>query len=101
MNYKSQLNGWAVEMIIKAKAAGYKLDESLDNLIADTQKLVDYAYTPRKDFDDHMEYFFNMVRNSPAGEANIAALIGTLEHIQSDRYAQRIDILESAKEGLQ
>lgn len=97
MNYKSQLNGWAVEMAIKAHDANV----SIDTVLADTKKLIDYAYTPRKDFEDHMKDFFEMVRNAPAGEANIEALIGTLEHIQADRYAQRIDIVPDSKEAMQ
>ena len=95
MNYKTELNGWATEMAIKAKAAGMTISEVIES----TKELVDFAFTPRKEFKDALEYFFDMVRNAPPEEANIAALIGTLEHIQADRYAQRIDIApESAKE---
>lgn len=95
MNYKSQLNGWAIEMAIKARDAKVTIDE----VLSDTQKLIEYAYTPRKDFEDHMADFFEMVRQAPPGQANITALIGTLEHIQSDRYAQRIDKLDDSSVG--
>lgn len=97
MNYETQLNGWAVEMVIKAKDAGYALAEGLDSLLEDTKKLVEFAYNPRKAYEDHMAYFFELVRNSPPGEAKISALIRTLEHIQNDRYAQRIDVFESSE----
>ncbi len=95
MNYKSQLNGWAIEMAIKARDAKVTVEEVLE----DTKKLIEYAYTPRKDFEDHMADFFEMVRQAPPGEANINALIGTLEHIQNDRYAQRIDIIPAETKG--
>lgn len=87
MNYKTQLNAWASEMAIKAKAAGMGIEEVVEN----TVKLVEFAFNPQKEYDDAMGYFFDLVRKSPPNEANINALIGTLEHIQNDRFAQHID----------
>lgn len=90
MNYKTELNGWATEMSIKAKQAGMSIKE----VIEATKELVEFAYTPRKDFDSHVKDFFEMVRSAPPGESHIEALIGTLEHIQSERISQGIDKLK-------
>lgn len=87
MNYKTELNGWATEMAIKAKAAGMTIAEVIES----TKELVEFAFTPHKEYKDALEYFFEIVRNAPSGQANIDALIGTLEHIREDRIRQGID----------
>lgn len=85
MNYKTQLNSWAMEMAIKAKAAGYEMGGSLEDLINETRKIVDFTFNPRKDLENHAADFFEMVRTAPDGEVSIDALVGTLERIQVDR----------------
>lgn len=102
MNYKSQLNGWAVEMVIKAKDAGYDMGSNMADLLSNTEKLVDYAFSPRKALESHIEEILDMVRSAPANESKIDALIGTLEHIKQDRLSQGIDTDENAtKETVQ
>ncbi len=95
MNYKTELNGWATEMAIKARAAGMSIAE----VIQATKELVDFAYTPRKDLEATAKDLFEMVRNAPAGESKVDALIGTLEHIKEQRIAERIDNFDSSAVG--
>jgi hypothetical protein len=97
MNYKTELNGWATEMAIKAKAANMTIPE----VISATKELVEFAYTPRKDLEGTAKDLFEMVRNAPANESKIDALIGTLEHIKEQRLAQGIDKLDIGMENPQ
>ena len=90
MNYKSQLKGWGIDRAIElAKANGSKPDVGEITKLAD--ELAAYAYVPREDLESTAKDLFELVRNAPANEASIAALIGTLEHIKADRIAQGID----------
>lgn len=89
MNYRTQLNAWALEMAIKAE-----LFTNEDELLKTTQRFVDFTYNPTKDKDDHIKDFFEFVRNSDPGEAQIDALIGTLEHIKQDRVTQGVDKID-------
>lgn len=97
MNYKAQLKGWCVDRItelwkVTTPFSGQEVPiRNLTELMRQADILADYAYVPSKDMEDTASYLFDLVRKSPPGEARINALIGTLEHIQSDRYAQHID----------
>lgn len=94
MNYKSQLRGWAVDRVIELwkiapEVLSYertlgKLQEQADNLSA-------YAYVPREDLESTAKDLFELVRNAPANESSIDALIGTLDHIKVERISQGID----------
>ena len=96
MNYKAQLKGWCVDRVTEiCKVNGMK--PSLQEVMKMADELADYAYVPSKDMEDTASYLFDLVRNAPPGEAKVMALIGTLEHIQNDRYAQRIDIVPKSE----
>ncbi len=90
MNYKSQLKGWAIDRIIElAKANGSKPDLAV--VMADADVLAAYAYVPREDMESTAKDLFELVRNAPAEQSSIDALIGTLEHIREDRIRNQID----------
>lgn len=90
MNYKSQLKGWAVDRVISNNGKGKPL--SLEQLMKDADTLAEYAYVAREDLESTAKDMFELVRNAPANESSIDALIGTLEHIRADRISQGIDI---------
>lgn len=100
MNYKSQLRGWAVDRVIEIKKANGIADVhlSLEQLKHQADELAAYAYIPREDLESTAKDLFELVRNAPANEASIDALIGTLEHIKNDRLTQGIDTPEAANE---
>lgn len=90
MNYKSQLRGWAVDRVIELS----KANESKPDLAAvktQADDLAAYAYVPREDLDSTAKDLFELVRNAADGQAQIEALIGTLEHIQEDRMRNGLD----------
>lgn len=92
MNYKSQLKGWAIDRIIEAKKAGIEPEiVKLTDLQKAADDLAAYAYVPREDLESTAKDLFELVRNAPAGESSVDALIGTLEHIKNDRLSQGID----------
>lgn len=92
MNYKSQLKGWAVDRVIEwHKANGGVPNMSLQELEKAAESLSSYAYVPREDLESTAKDLFELARNAAPGEASIAALIGTLEHIKNDRVNNRVD----------
>lgn len=108
MNYKSQLKGWAVDRVIELSKifpidmttipGGGALDPlTMVHTYAD--KLAAYAYIPREDLESTAKDLFELVRNAPANEASIDALIGTLEHIKHERVSQGIDAAEPTVEA--
>lgn len=108
MNYKSQLKGWAVDRIIELQRAnGEKLEPlGLQGLMEAADKLADYAYVAKEDLQSTAKDLFDLVRNAPANESMVDALLGTLEHIRTDRIQQGIDqdpdkVVELKKEKLQ
>ena len=89
-NYKSQLKGWAVDRVIEiAKISNVALD--VPALAKQADELAEYAYVPREDLEKTAAELFELLRAAPANEASIDALIGTLNHIKSERIAQKID----------
>lgn len=90
MNYKSQLKGWAVDRVIEMYKAG-GVQPSLKTVMAEAEELAAYAYVESEALEDCAKTLFDLVRNAPAGEAKIDALLGTLEHIKADRIGQGID----------
>lgn len=94
MNYKSQLKGWAVDRVIelwKVCKTGDDIGADLDSLKKQADDLAAYAYVPREDLESTAKDLFELVRNAPANESSVDALIGTLEHIKHDRITQGID----------
>lgn len=87
MNYKTELNGWATEMAIKAKAAGLEIED----LIKQTTQLVEFAFTPRKAYKDHVEEMLALAKEAPDHEANIDAIIAHLEDIKDQRIRAGLD----------
>lgn len=94
MNYKSQLRGWAIDRVIELwKIRGETAD--MPALQSEANQLADYAYIPREDLESTAKDLFELVRNAPAGESSIDALVGTLEHIKAERISQGIDKAET------
>ncbi len=89
MNYKSQLKAWAIDRAIRQVETGNV--EKHEDIFALADKLADYSYIPREDLESTAKELFELVRNAPANESSIDALIGTLEHIKQDRVSQGID----------
>lgn len=99
MNYKSQLNGWAVEMAIKAKEAGFLTDinPTMEGLLAATKQLVDYAYNPEKEFQDCIKGVTDYLKTSPDAQEKVEQLMGELDFIHED--IQRQAALKSTMNG--
>lgn len=93
MNYKSQLKGWAVDRAIEMYKAG-GITPDVDTVKGVAEKLVEYAYVEEEDLDNAAAYLFDRVRNAPAGQSKIDALIGTLEHIKADRISQGLETMD-------
>lgn len=87
MNYPTQLNGFAMEMAIKAKHAGMTMDE----VISATKSLVEFTYNPEKAFESHFEDLIKMLREAPSDAIDIPSIILVLERIKLDRIQQGID----------
>ena len=87
MNYKTELNGWATEMAIKAKVAGLEIED----LIGRTKQLVEFAFTPRKAYKDHIEEMLALAKEAPDHEANIDTIIAHLEDIKDQRIRAGLD----------
>ncbi len=96
MNYKSQLKGWAVDRILSLWATTKPDMNDLGELKKQADDLAAYAYVAREDLESTAKDMFELVRNAPANESSIDALIGTLEHIRADRISQGIDIDQHA-----
>lgn len=88
MNYKTQLNAWALEMIIKAKAAGYSTEHSIESLMSDTKALVDFAYSADSDFNDAIRRVTEYLKSSPDAKDKVEQLMGELAVIQEDILRQ-------------
>ena len=93
MNYKSQLKGWAVDRIIELWKVHKPSPVDLATLKQQSDELAAYAYVPREDLESTAKDLFELVRNAPAGQSSVDALIGTLEHIREDRIRQQIDVM--------
>lgn len=87
MNYKTELNGWAVEMAIKAVAAGVPISQILDI----TTQLVTYAYTSRKDLEATAKDLFDLVREAEPDRSAIDSIMVTLERIKYERVEAGLD----------
>ena len=84
MNYKTQLTAWALEMVIKNKS-----DQPLSALIEQTEQLVDFAYSPAKDLDDHAKELFELVKRDEDPQQKINQLIQTLQYMEEQMQIDR------------
>ncbi len=101
MNYKSQLKGWAIDRVIEAwKIVKPTCDDWMAVLKKQADELSSYAYNAKEDLNTTAADLFELVRNAPANESSVDALIATLEHIKDDRIRQQIDTPE-VKETVQ
>jgi len=90
MNYKTQLNAWAMEMALKYyERVGTYYDRmgqypTLETLENDTKRLVEFAYNPQKDFEDHAKDLFDLIRKQEDPLAALNQIVDTLEYMRED-----------------
>lgn len=84
MNYKTQLNAWAMEMALKFYERKPETATTLGALFVDTNLIVDFAYNPQKDFEDHAKDLFEMIRKQEDPVLALNQIVGTLEYMRED-----------------
>lgn len=84
MNYKAQLNGWAVDRATEAHKAGILKLTNIDDLKAAALVLADFGYMPDSDFTDCVQRISQILKESPDALEKVTVLQSELAFVAED-----------------